>query len=60
MKRDERVIFINCPPVTDCISKVNDTQVDNTKDVNVVISIYNLLENIDSCSKNLEVYGNIF
>ena len=59
-ERDERVIFINCPPVTDCISKVNDTQVDNTKDVNVVISIYNLLESIDSYSKNLEVYGNIF
>ena len=50
-KRDEEVISKNCAPVTDCIRKVNDTQVDNTRDLNVVIPMYNLLENTDNYSK---------
>ena len=28
---NEKVIFKNCAPVTDCISEVNNTQIDNAK-----------------------------
>ena len=39
------------------ISKINNTQEDNAKDIDVVISIYNLIEYSDICSSF--VYGNI-
>ena len=31
-----KVTFKNCAPFTDCISKINNTQIDNAKDINVV------------------------
>ena len=43
-ERNERVIFKNCAPLTDCISKINNTQTDNAKYLDVVILIYNLIE----------------
>ena len=30
-KRNKRVIFKNCASFTDCISKINNTQIDNEK-----------------------------
>ena len=41
---NKKVIFKNCAPFTDCISKINNTQVDNTKDVDIVMLMYNLIE----------------
>ena len=32
-KRNKEVIFKNCPPLTDSISEINNTQVDNGKDL---------------------------
>ena len=46
-KLDERskgVKFKNCAPITDCISEINNTQIDNAKYIDVVIPIYNLIE----------------
>ena len=40
----KKVIFKNCIPFTDCISKINYTQVDNAKDIDVVMPMYNLKE----------------
>ena len=34
----------NCTPFTDCINKINNTQIDNAKDLDVVIPMYNLIE----------------
>ena len=48
---NEKVIFKNCAPFTDCKSETNNVQVDNAKDVDVPIPIYNLTD----CSDN---YGN--
>ena len=45
------VTFKNCPPFTDCISKRNNTQVDNAKDLDVVMTMYNLIEYSDNYSK---------
>ena len=30
----------NCAPLTDCISEINNTQVDSTKDIDLVISMF--------------------
>ena len=40
----EKVILKNCAPFTNCISEINNTQVDNAKDIDIVIPIYNLIE----------------
>ena len=34
----------NCAQFTDCISQINNTKVDNAKDLDVVMRIYNLVE----------------
>ena len=30
-------MFKSCAPFTDCISKINNTQIDNAKDIDVVM-----------------------
>ena len=44
-------MFRNCAPFTKCISEINNTQVHNTKDLYVVIPMYNLIEYPNNCSK---------
>ena len=34
----------NCTPLTNCISKINNTQVDNAEGIDVVMPMYNLIE----------------
>ena len=48
---NKKVIFKNCAPFTDCISKINNTQVDNAKDIDIVMPMYNLIEYRDNYSK---------
>ena len=50
-KGDQEVIFKICGSFTDCINEINNTQVDNTKDLDVVISMYNLIKCSDNYSK---------
>ena len=40
---NKKAIFKNCAPFTDCISKINNTQIDNPKDIDIVMPMYNLL-----------------
>ena len=56
---NKKVIFKHYAPFTDCISKINNTQVDNAKDIDIVMLIYNLIEYGNNYSKPLEAYGNI-
>ena len=35
-KRDKGVAFKNCAPFTNCISEMNNTQIDNCKDIDIV------------------------
>ena len=42
----KKVIFKNCAPFTNCISKINNAQIDN----NIVMPIYNLIEYSDNCN----------
>ena len=39
-----KLVVKHCAPFTDCISEINNTQIDNAKDINVVMPIYNLIE----------------
>ena len=50
-ERNKRVIFKNCAPFTDCISEINNTQIDNAKYIDVVMPMYNLIEYSDNYSK---------
>ena len=38
------VVFKNYAPFTYCISKINNTRIDNAKDIDVVMAMYNLIE----------------
>ena len=48
---NEKVIFKNCAPFTNCISEINNTQIDNAKDIDIVMPIYNLIEYNDNIAK---------
>ena len=50
-ERDKGVAFKNCAPFTNCISEINNTQVDNAKDIDIVMPLYNLIEYSDNYSK---------
>ena len=45
---NKKVIFKNCAPFINFISEINNTQVDNAKDIDIVMPMYNLIE----CSDN--------
>ena len=52
-KQKKCVIFRNCASFTHCISKINNKQIDDTKDIDVVMPIYNLIEYSDNQFKTL-------
>ena len=46
-----KVIFKNCTPFTNCISEINNTQIDSAKDIDIVMPMYNLIEYSDNYTK---------
>ena len=48
---NKKVIFRNCAPFTKCISEINNTQIDNAKDIDIVMPMYNLIKNSDNYAK---------
>ena len=48
---NKKVIFKSCAPFTNCISEINSTQVENAKDIDTVMLIYNFMEYSDNYSK---------
>ena len=48
---NKKVIFKNCAPFTDCISRINNTQADDAKYIDRVIPMYNLIEYSDNYLK---------
>ena len=43
----KEVIFKSCAPFTGCINKINNRKVNNAKDIDVILPMYNLLEYSD-------------
>ena len=50
-ERNKGKIFKNCALCTEWISIINHTQIDNAKDTDAVMPIYNLIEYSDNYSK---------
>ena len=54
----KNIVIKNCAPFTNCISEINNTQIDNAKDTNIVMQMYNLIKYSDTITlKHLKVYG---
>ena len=51
---NKKVIFKNCAPFTKCISKINNTQIDNAEYIYIVMPVYNFIEYSDNYSKTSE------
>ena len=47
----KNIIVENCIPFADWISEANNTQVDDAKDIDVVMPMYNIIEYSDNYSK---------
>ena len=47
----KKVMFKNCAPLTDCKNETNSVEIDNAKDIDITMPIYNLIEYIDNYSK---------
>ena len=50
-ERNKGVTFKNCATFTKCISRINNTDVDNAHDIDIVMPMYNLIEYSDNYSK---------
>ena len=64
-ERGKGVTFKNCAPFTKCINRINNTEIDNAKDIDIVMPMYNLIEYtkmtqmiVIIIQKPLEVYFN--
>ena len=47
----KKEISKNCAPFINCVSKINNTQVDNSEYIDIVMPMYNLVEYRDNYSK---------
>ena len=50
-ERNKDVVFKNCAPFTNCISRINNANLDNAKDIDIVMPMHNLIEHSDNYSK---------
>ena len=50
-ERDKGVAFKNCAPFTNCINEINNILIDNAKDIDIIMLIYNLIEYSDNYAK---------
>ena len=48
---NKQVIFKICASFTNCISEINNTHVDNAKDLGIVMPMFNLIEHNDNYAK---------
>ena len=42
-EREKGVTFKNCAPFTKCISRINNTDIDTARDIDIVMPVYNLI-----------------
>ena len=51
--KDKGVAFKNCAPFIHCISEINNIQIDNAKDIDIIMPMYNLIEYSDNYVKTI-------
>ena len=49
--RNKGVTFKNCVPFVKCVSRINNTEIDNAKDIDIVMPMYNLIEYSNNYAK---------
>ena len=47
---NKKALFKKCAPFTNCISKINNTEIDNAQYIDIVMPMYNLIEYSDNYS----------
>ena len=52
-ERNESVIFKNCAPFANSKSEINNTEIDNMKNICIVMPMYNLIEYSKNYFKNI-------
>ena len=57
---DKKLAFKNNAPFVSCVSKVNNTFIDNAEDLDVVMPMYNLLEYSKNYSKTTGSFWNYY
>ena len=50
--RNNKLVLKNNAPFRSCLSKINNTFIDNAEDLDIVMSMYNLLEYSENYSEN--------
>ena len=55
----KELIFKNCFPFTNHVSEINNTQVDNAKDLDVAMQMYNLIVDRNDCSKTSRILNKL-
>ena len=50
-ERNKGVAFKNCAPFINCISEISNIQIDNCKDIDIIMAMYNLIEYSDNYAK---------
>ena len=50
-ERNKGVIFKNCAPFTKCINRINNTEIDNAKDIDIIMPMYNVIDYSDNYLK---------
>ena len=51
---NNEVAFKNCVPFPDCIYEIENTEIDNSENIDVVMPMYNLIEYSNNYSKTSE------
>ena len=59
-KRNKSVAVKNNAPFTNCIAKINGVQIDNAEDLDVVMTMYNLLEHSKNYRKTTGCLWNYY
>ena len=54
---EKKLVFKNNAPFINCIAKINGIKTDNAEDLDVVMSMYNLLDIVKILEKQQVVYG---
>ena len=49
---NKKVMFTNCAPFTNCITKINNAQIDNAEYIDIVMPMYNLIEYSDNSKRS--------
>ena len=47
---NKKIVFKNCAPFTNCISKINNVEIDNTQCLDIIMPVFSLIEYSDSYS----------